>query len=195
MQLEPIRFIHNNSVNKFRELMFSSRRAVGLQNTPGRQSLESSPHHAAAPCVWTTVALVSSLTPCQPPARHCPFYLLKYFIHLSTSLSRLLFPWFRPLSPPIQGFPGGASGKESACQCRRHKRCGFNPRARKIPWNRKWQPAPVFLPGKFNGQRSLVGYYPWGCKESDMTENTYLSHSDYSISLLFHLPVSRLPLL
>ena len=171
MQLEPIRFIHNNSGSKFRELMFSSSRAVRLQNTPGRQSLETSPHLAAAPSIWTTMALVCW----QLPVRHCPCYLLKYFRSLSQG-NRLLFPWFRPLSPPIWGFPGGASGKESACQCRRHKRCGFNLRARKIPWNRKWQPVQGFLPGKFNGQRSLVGYNPWGCKESDMTENTHLSH-------------------
>ena len=39
-------------------------------------------------------------------------------------------------------------------------------------WRRKWQPTPVFLPGKFRGQRSLVGYSPLGCKESDMTEVT-----------------------
>ena len=52
----------------------------------------------------------------------------------------------------------------STCQCRRHKRCRFDPWFGKIPWNRKWQPAPVFLPGKFHGQRSLVGYSPWGCK-------------------------------
>ena len=38
------------------------------------------------------------------------------------------------------------------------------------PWRREWQPAPVFLPGKFHGQRSLAGYSPWGCKESDMTK-------------------------
>ena len=38
------------------------------------------------------------------------------------------------------------------------------------PWRRKWQPTPVFLPGKSHGQRSLVGYCPWGRKESDMTE-------------------------
>ena len=42
----------------------------------------------------------------------------------------------------------------------------------KIPWGRKWQPAPVFLPGEFHGQRRLVGYHPWGGKESDMTEAT-----------------------
>ena len=37
----------------------------------------------------------------------------------------------------------------------------------KIPWRRKWQPTPVFLPGKSHGQRSLVGYSPWGCSELD----------------------------
>ena len=42
------------------------------------------------------------------------------------------------------------------------------------PWRRKWQPTPVLLPGKSYGQRSLVGYRPWGCKESDMTERRYL---------------------
>ena len=39
----------------------------------------------------------------------------------------------------------------------------------KIAWRRKWQPTPVFLPGKSHGQESLMGYSPWGCKESDMT--------------------------
>ena len=39
---------------------------------------------------------------------------------------------------------------------------GFDPWVGKIPWRRKWQPAPVFLPGKFHGQRSLVSYSPWG---------------------------------
>ena len=48
---------------------------------------------------------------------------------------------------------------------------------RKIPWGRKWQPTPVFLPGKFHGQKSLVGYSPWGCKELDTAEQ--LSTSTY----------------
>ena len=47
----------------------------------------------------------------------------------------------------------------------------FNPWIGKIPWSRKWQPTPVFLPGKFHGQRSLVGYSPWGRKESDTTDH------------------------
>ena len=37
-------------------------------------------------------------------------------------------------------------------------------------WRRQWQPTPVLLPGKFHGQRSLVGYSPWGRRESDITE-------------------------
>ena len=50
--------------------------------------------------------------------------------------------------------------------CKRH---GFDPLTRKIPWRRKWQPTPVFLPGKSCGKRSLVGYSPCGLKESDTT--------------------------
>ena len=71
------------------------------------------------------------------------------------------------------GLPRWRSGKESACQCRRHKRRGFNPWVRMLPWRRKWQPTPVFLPGKFHGQRSLAGYSPWGRKESDATDHTH----------------------
>ena len=73
------------------------------------------------------------------------------------------------------GFPGGASGKESACQCRRRKRCELDPWDRKIPWSRKWQHTPVFLHGESHGQRSLADYNPWGHKESDMTEAIYHS--------------------
>ena len=61
------------------------------------------------------------------------------------------------------------SSKEHACQCSRHQRCGFDPWAKKI-WKRKWQPTPVFLPGKSHGQKSLMSYSPWGCKEPDTTE-------------------------
>ena len=52
------------------------------------------------------------------------------------------------------------SGNEPTRQCRRHKRCGFNPWVGKIPWRRAWQPTPVFLPGESHGQRSLVGCSP-----------------------------------
>ena len=82
-----------------------------------------------------------------------------------------------------QVIPGGASGKESACQCRRHRRHGFHPWVRKILWSRKWKLIPVFLPGKFHGQRSLLGYSPWGCKELDMTEHTYSLANIFSQSI------------
>ena len=46
-----------------------------------------------------------------------------------------------------------------------------------IPWRRKWQPTPVFLPGEFHKQRSLVGYSLWGCKESDTTKQLIHTHT------------------
>ena len=68
--------------------------------------------------------------------------------------------------------PGGTSGKEPACQCRRHKRLRFDPGVRKISWSRKRQPTPAFLLGKFHYQRSFRSYRPWGHNESDTTEHT-----------------------
>ena len=59
-------------------------------------------------------------------------------------------------------------------QCGRPR---FNPWVKKIPWRRKWQPTPVFLPGKSLGWRSLVGYSPWGCKESDTDEWLHFTSS------------------
>ena len=79
----------------------------------------------------------------------------------------------------LGAFPGDANGKESACQCRRHKRCGFDSWVRKISWKREWLPTPVFLPKESHGQRSLVGYNPQGCKESDMTKATQHTQAIY----------------
>ena len=56
------------------------------------------------------------------------------------------------------GFPGSSDGKESACNA---GNLGLIPGFGKILWRRKWQPSPVFLPGKSHGQRSLMGYNPW----------------------------------
>ena len=61
----------------------------------------------------------------------------------------------------LLGFPWWLIGKELVCQCRRH---GFNPWVWKILWRKKWQPIPVFLPGKSHEQRSLGGYSSWGHK-------------------------------
>ena len=76
----------------------------------------------------------------------------------------------------IHTFLGGAQAslvaqwlkkKKSSCQCRRY---GFNPWVGKIPWRRKWQSTPVFLPEKSHWWGNLAGCSPWRCKESDMTE-------------------------
>ena len=68
---------------------------------------------------------------------------------------------------PLKKIMESCTGME---QNRRHERHLFDPWVGKVPWRRKWQPTPVFLPGKSHGQRSLAGCSPWGCKESDMTE-------------------------
>ena len=85
------------------------------------------------------------------------------------------------------GFPGGASGKEPVCQCRRHKRRGFDLRVRKIPLEEGMKPTPVFSPGDSHGQRSLAGCSPQGCKEVDTTEATWLCTHAPSISPLHPL--------
>ena len=84
--------------------------------------------------------------------------------HTSIPIHPHLEKWYR--------FPGGTSGKEPACQCRRHKRWGFSSWVGEIPWRRAWQPTPVFLPGESHGQRSLVSYSPWGPNELDTTDVT-----------------------
>ena len=59
---------------------------------------------------------------------------------------------------PKMGFPGSASGKEPACQCRRHKRCQFNPWVGKIPWRRAWQPTSSILAWRIPWMGEPVGY-------------------------------------
>ena len=70
----------------------------------------------------------------------------------------------------IGGLPWWLRWQRVCLQCRRP---GFDPWVGKISWRRKWQPTPVFLPGKFHGRRSLAGYGPWGHKQSDTTERLH----------------------
>ena len=70
-------------------------------------------------------------------------------------------------------FPGGSNGRV----CLQCWSPGFDPWVRKIPWRRKWQPAPVFLPGESHGQRSLAGYSPWDSKELGTTEQLHFHFS------------------
>ena len=85
----------------------------------------------------------------------------------------------------LLGLPCRLSRKASFCQCRR---LGFDPCVGKISWRRKWQPTPVFLPGKSQGQRSLAGYSPRGRNKSDVTQGLNNSNNKFfSIKLCLHL--------
>ena len=92
----------------------------------------------------------------------------------------------------VWGLPGGTRGKELTCQCRR---CGFYPWVKKIPWRRKWQPIPVFLPGKFHRQRSLAGYNPWGHNRVRLNLATKRQHMDTTIGMNNKYQSTDLPIL
>ena len=68
-----------------------------------------------------------------------------------------------------KGVPRWRSGKEFVCQCKRHKRHVFDPWVGNIPWSRKWQPAPMLLPGIFHWTEGPGRLHPWGHKESNTT--------------------------
>ena len=74
----------------------------------------------------------------------------------------------------MPGLPWWFSGKEFTCQCRRLRRHRFDPGIRKIPWSRKRQPSPVFLPETCHEQRSLAGYSLWDhrVRHDCVTEHT-----------------------
>ena len=83
----------------------------------------------------------------------------------------------------VLGFPGDSDGNASACNA---GDLGlFDPWVGNIPWIRKWQPTPVHLPAKSPGQRSLVGYSPWGHKELYMTEQ--IPFLSFPLFVLFFL--------
>ena len=85
---------------------------------------------------------------------------------VSASLSFRLYP------EELQN-PRGLSGKESACQCGRSKRCRLDPWVGKISWSRKWQPTPLFLAWKIPQAEEPGGLQSMGCKESDTTQQAY----------------------
>ena len=88
---------------------------------------------------------------------HTAFLLLRNSLHSKRGVAVGPWSWNSLVLPYFLGFPGSTSGKELACQCRRHKRHWFDPGVRKILWRRARQPTPVFLPGESPGQRSPVG--------------------------------------
>ena len=93
--------------------------------------------------------------------------------------------------PSSNGLPWWFRGTQSTCQCRRQRRCGFNPWVGKIPWSRRWQPTPVFLLKKPQGQRNLAGYSPWDCKESDANVHAHTHRLDIQMYLPGKIPQRR----
>ena len=97
-----------------------------------------------------------------------PFFVSPHITGLFTEVSLFMY---NICFLEYMGLPRWLDGKESTCQFRRHK---FNPWDRKMPWRRKGQPAPVFLPGKSQGQGSLAGYSPWVAKSQiQLSTNTH----------------------
>ena len=145
-----------------------------MQACPGlignRASGRGLPHEQAGLPHWHRCVAAAALRPCcqSPPSAYCKSSIMS---HLHGSTQPIL------LAPK----PGD---EELAAQCVSVGRTEGCPGYRRLyvegsqgwglggedPWRRKWTPIPVFLPGKSHGQRSLAGYSPWGCKESDMTE-------------------------
>ena len=81
-------------------------------------------------------------------------------VDVSCAKGQISFPYLSPGGSVVENLTANAGDVDSI------------PGVRKIPWRRKWQPTPAFLPRKSHGPRSLAGYNPWGRKESDMTEVT-----------------------
>ena len=68
------------------------------------------------------------------------------------------------MSIVILGFPGGSVVKNLPANAGDTGDKGSIPRLGRSPWSRKWQPTPIFLPGKSHGQRSLTGCILWDCR-------------------------------
>ena len=101
---------------------------------------------------------------------HTPF-CCQVLLHFSQIKGRVC-AWYLITFEDVQyntGFSGCTVIKNLPANVGDAGDLGFFPGWRRFPWRRKWQPTPVFLPGKTHGQRNLVGYSPWGCKKSDMT--------------------------
>ena len=120
----------------------------------------------------------ASFSSCSTKLRSCRSRALEHrFSDCGTPTYLLHGIWdlsgqgIKPVSPALAGgfftteSPGKPfiawwlRGKGFTCQCTRHR---FDTLARKTYWRRKWQPPPVFLPGKSHGQGNLAGYSPWG---------------------------------
>ena len=117
---------------------------------------------------------------CNKFSKNFENVLYKKKIFKKSHLSPLCFP---------RGLPRLLSGEEPIFQHRRHKRRGFGPWVRKIPWRRKWQPTPVFLPGESHGHRRL-GAAVHGAVKSQ-TRLSLHTHGDTLVCLPTAGPLTR----
>ena len=129
-------------------------------------------------CCWKKVFVITSTFSWQNSFSLCPasFCSSRPNLPVSPCISWLLtFALIIPEGTYVLQFSVGILSpkdhqQEPACQCRRGKRCRFGCWVGKIPWRRKWQLSLIFLPGKFHGERSLMGYCPRDHRELDMAE-------------------------
>ena len=149
---------------------------------------------SSQPGVWTQVSCIGGrFFTTKPPGKpQCRFYSNVHFFHSPhVCLQTHQHLTFSSLN---NGLPRWFSGLKICLKCRRCRRHRFTPWVWKIPWRRKWQPTPVFLPGKSHGQRSLAGHSAWGPKESDMTEqlgnNQKFGCREHPVYYLVHRPHS-----
>ena len=178
-------------VNRSCSSFFEEKACASMENVcipahPGTMDIE--------PQIWTDVQvsswLLSTLFYCLcnlGGVKSLKFWLSMFSMYYRNSLSlnlkkknewggiRTLLLYLLYRNVLFMGPPWWLSGRESTWQSRRHE---LDPWVGKIPWRRKWQPTPVFLPGKFHGQRNLAGYTVHGvAKELDTTQR--LNNSEY----------------
>ena len=113
------------------------------------------PHSSFPPTpffLWILISLLGGVDSTMPDTYYT---FLKYLLSLNMERAFLVAQMVK--NPPAQ--------------YRRRKRLRFSPWVGKISWRTDWLPTPVYLPGKFHGQRSLADYSPQGRKESDTTEH------------------------
>ena len=117
---------------------------------------------------------------------------IKYFQNHYSKLPSLINPLRK-----VQDFPGGASGKESACQSRRHNRREFNPWVRKIPQRRKWQPAPVYSclenPIDREAQWAIVHWVAKNWTQTEAIQHAQAQHKKILSESLYQTVISNKP--
>ncbi|XP_069445847.1 phospholipid-transporting ATPase IK isoform X5 [Ovis canadensis] len=128
---------------------------IGVAGQEGMQAVQNSDYVLAQFSFLRRLLLVHGRWSYMRVCKFLRFFLYKT---LASMMVQIWFAFYSGFTAQEVVPCGGACGKESACQCGRD---GFDPWVRKMLWRRKWQPTPVFLPGKSHGLRSLALYEGW----------------------------------